>query len=488
MFRSLRAFMVVVTAAFAQVAQADDLEQLTLLTLPSAPPDQPARETQADPKPAISRPEPADQRGARRALTIVVGGDLGLNAHGQPAEPNGARRHGAFLAWADLTTGIRPLIDGDLNFANLETVVTARNDLPAEAKTFNFHSHPSGVRHLAGLGFNLLSTANNHAIDFGAMGMRMTMAHLDSLKAEGLILAHAGVGLNREAAGRPQQVAVKGVPIAFAALGIDSGGRAGPDRPGLMAWRAPEDVEAVIDGLGRAVADYRILSVHYGREREVETDRGTIAKLRHQALITGGVDLVAGHHAHVVQGIEITDGRLIFYGLGNLLHPGMQNMNGFGLCQDYGLLARIHLAGAETGRLKMVAVEAIPIGNMHWTAERMAPERAAERIHVLNHLAAALDDRTSSARGLRFAPQPDGSGLHCEAGAELEPGRVAGLCQGWAGVTPTPAPLKARIAAACGRGGVASAAPRGEPATKPQTVAAPARGGSDWQRNVFGGN
>lgn len=53
-------------------------------------------------------------------------------------------------------------------------------------------------------------------------------------------------------------------------------------------------------------------------------------KLRHEAVLGQGIDLVVGHHAHVVQGIEIVDGRVIFYGLGNFLHPGMQNMAGMG--------------------------------------------------------------------------------------------------------------------------------------------------------------
>ena len=57
-----------------------------------------------------------------------------------------------------------------------------------------------------------------------------------------------------------------------------------------------------------------------------------------------GIDLIVGHHAHVVRGVEMTpNGSLIFYGLGNFLHLGTANMTSSGICRDYGLLARVHL-------------------------------------------------------------------------------------------------------------------------------------------------
>jgi poly-gamma-glutamate synthesis protein (capsule biosynthesis protein) len=474
-------------------AAADEgLTPLALLDGPTAAAVSPAPEPHAEAASVVPAAKPPSPKPAR-TLTITLGGDLGLNAHGAPVEAEGARRHGTMLGWEALTAGIRPLLDGDINFANLETVVTDRNDLQPEAKAFNFRSHPAGVRHLAAIGFNLISSANNHAIDYGLAGLAETMAHLEVLQREGRILAHAGVGATRRAAGEPRVLVVQGVEVAFAALGIDSGGRAGPSRPGIMAWRAPEDVADVIERLGRASAGYRILSVHQGQERDVTPDRETIRKLRHDALLEGGIDLVVGHHAHVVQGVEITDGRLVFYGLGNLLHPGMQNMGVFGICQDWGLVARLHLAGPAEGRIRLRAVEAIPLTDMHWTAKPLPPERAAERIHVLNHLAAGLDHATSGARGLRFAPQADGSGLHCEPGADAEPGRVGSLCKGFAGVPATPGPLRARIAAACGEGAPVLARRTspdrsGARQAAPQPASSRPRPPGGWLERVFGGN
>src|SRR3546814_6039993 len=54
-----------------------------------------------------------------------------------------------------------------------------------------------------------------------------------------------------------------------------------------------------------------------------------------------GIDLIVGHHPHVSQGVELNGKSLIFYGLGNFLHPGTAEMTRLGMCRDYGLMAKI---------------------------------------------------------------------------------------------------------------------------------------------------
>lgn len=451
----------------------------------------------AEHEPSSAAADAPDGKRTRRSFTLVVGGDLGLGAHSAPVRADGTSRHGDFQPWSAITAGIAPLIDGDLNFANLETVVTGRNDIAAADKAFNFRTHPNGAAHLVGLGFNLLSTANNHAIDYGVTGVTETVRHLDGLKERGGLLAHAGVGGDREAASRPQILEVRGATLAFSALGIDSGGRAGPGRPGLMAWRSPEDVAHVVYRLRSAIADVRLLSVHQGVERSVVVERDAIEILREQVVLTGAADVVVGHHAHVVQGVEIVDGRVIFYGLGNLLHPGMQNMSAFGMCQDYGLMAKLHLVEDATGRFRVHAIEAVPLTDMHWMARRMPARQAAERIHVLNHLAAALDAPLSGAKGVRFAPRVDGSGLYCAPGAHGDGGPVGALCAGWQGPTEPPAALKSRIASACGSrpliagrtgGGSVKGRPSPGAIAVPSVTPAAATAPATWARQVFAGD
>ena len=129
-------------------------------------------------------------------------GDVGLNRSNQPVEAKGARR-GGFLSWEDMTAGIAEDINGDLNFMNVETVVTDRNDLARDTKgqsgPFNFRIHPNGLRHLVSRGFNLLSLANNHSMDYGVPGLKETLQHVGALEKERLAVA-TGIGMNRDEA------------------------------------------------------------------------------------------------------------------------------------------------------------------------------------------------------------------------------------------------------------------------------------------------
>src|SRR4029078_10530780 len=145
-------------------------------------------------------------------VTITLVGDVGFNRSNQPVEAGGVRR-GEFQTWAETTSRIEDQVNGALNFMNVETVVTDRNDLPPDLKDqrapFNFRTHPNGIRHLVTRGFNVLSLANNHSMDFGVDGLKETLKHVGKLQEERIAVA-AGVGMNSEQASRPQRVAVKG--------------------------------------------------------------------------------------------------------------------------------------------------------------------------------------------------------------------------------------------------------------------------------------
>ena len=223
--------------------------------------------------------------GSTDEVTIVLVGDVGLNRSNQPVEAKGARR-GGFLAWEETTSGIAEDINGDLNFMNVETVVTDRNDLPRDTKgqggPFNFRTHPNGLRHLVSRGFNLLSLANNHSMDYGLPGLKETLKHVGALENERLAVA-AGIGMNRDEAATPRRVNVKGTDIAFAAIGIVTNNlarhRAGPNQPGQIAYRFDDDFAEVRKRLTSAPAGYRILSIHYGTEGQVRTDARQIRRV-----------------------------------------------------------------------------------------------------------------------------------------------------------------------------------------------------------------
>lgn len=381
--------------------------------------------------------------GAETEVTLVLAGDTGLNGSFQPVYASFGTKQGMRLAWADSTTLIAREINGDINFANLETVVTDRNDLSPNLKLFGFRTHPSGVRHLMQIGFNAFSTANNHSMDFGLEGARETLRQLAAIG-----VAHAGLGLNREAARAPRLMIVKGRSFALGALGLIGSGYSAPaegeDRPGQLSYTSDRDFGDGLSALSGSGADYRILSVHYGQEFEVNT--GNADRTRLTSALARGADLVVGHHHHVVNGVEIVGGKPVFYGLGNFLHWGTQDMSRFDICRDYGLVARVHLAAAPGEKLTLRAIEALPITQMHKTPRRMAADDATARIYVLNHLATRF-----GATGVRFAPQADGSGLYCAAGAERLAGDVGARCAARSVVTEPAPELASKIASACAK-------------------------------------
>jgi poly-gamma-glutamate synthesis protein (capsule biosynthesis protein) len=390
-------------------------------------------------------------------VTIVLTGDVGLNRNNQPVQATGVRR-GGFQTWEQTTEAIAPEINGDLNFLNVETVVTDRNDLPRDTKgqkgPFNFRMHPNGMRHLVSRGFNMLSLANNHSMDYGVAGLKETLKHVGAIERERLAVA-TGIGMNREEASRPRRVNVKGSEIAFASIGIVTNNlarhRAGPNKPGQIAYRFDDDFAEIRKRLIEAPADYRILSIHYGLEGRVRTDAKQISEWRRQAALKDGIDMIVGHHAHVVRGVELAGNSLIFYGLGNFLHHGTANMTAKGICRDYGLMARVHLKKADDGKLRVRAVEALPVTDTHYRPRRLTGDKGRARIHALNYLAATLDDDASGARGMRFTPRADGSGLYCVEGAKNDGGTIGALCRDYRPAPPVAASLRGSIARSCSK-------------------------------------
>lgn len=375
-------------------------------------------------------------------VTVVLAGDTGLNGSFQPVYASYGMKHGMQLPWSDATTQIAREINGDINFANLETVVTDRNDLSPNLKLFGFRTHPTGVKHLVRMGLNVFSTANNHSMDFGLEGARETLKQLSDIG-----VANVGLGANRTAARAPRLMILKGRSFAFGAVGIIGSGYGSPgedeERVGQLSY-SDRDFNEAASALAGTAADYRVLSVHYGSEFEVNVTSRDRSRLT--AALTQGADLIVGHHHHVVNAVEILGGKPVFYGLGNFLHWGTQDMSRFDMCRDYGLVARVHLAAAPGERLSVRAIEALPITQMHKTPRLMGGEQGIARIHALNHLASRIGPT-----GVRFAPQADGTGLYCAAGSERLAGSIGTRCAAKPEVSEPEPELAAKIASACSK-------------------------------------
>lgn len=381
----------------------------------SAQPALPQQLASLSPPPSPSlTPPPVTQQPEPGPLVLTLVGDVGL------AENRRLKTARSSSYWAPFTKGLAPLIDGDFNFLNLETVVTDR-PLKARSKTFAFQTHDTALAHLAqDLGFNLFSLANNHSGDFRRAGQVATLTAI-SQHAPGAIFH--GLGTEEELL-KVREFEHNGIKIAFAAIGISSGApRPSDDQPGQFFIRRAQDWDAVIQAFKVSNADLKILSVHEGREKVSEAESSLKRKLR-QARDEGGVDLVVGHHPHVVRAIEHDpQGRLIAYSLGNGLLFGAANIDNRPLGRDFGLFLRLHY-WFDGRHLSLEAIEGVALRGMHSKVRPRSARQAAQRFRFLNR----LSRKTAGKLGLQFDITREGHGLWC-ADAPKAP-RAQTLCQG----------------------------------------------------------
>ncbi len=201
------------------------------------------------------------------------------------------------------------LQNADLTFCNLEGPI-AKNGVKEEGKEFTFKTEPKAAEGLANAGFDVVSLANNHIMDYGADALFETIEHLEKNNIKDI-----GAGKDLSSSRKPALFEVNGVTIAFLAYAFTFPLHfyAEPDKPGS----APGVSEFIERDIKKAKKknDIVIVSFHWGAELMTEPKEYQI-KIGHSA-IDWGAAIVLGHHPHVLQGIEIYNKGLIAYSLGN---------------------------------------------------------------------------------------------------------------------------------------------------------------------------
>ncbi len=242
-------------------------------------------------------------------VTMTAVGDIMLS-----------RTLGWYLTQGDLTfpfAQFQPILSqSDLALGNLET---ALGDAGApEEKRYPFQSPPEAAAALALAGFDILSFANNHAMDYGAEALLQAR---DLLAVQNI--AAIGAGENETAAHAPLIQEINGIRLALLAYvhvpveasnGFDTADwTATADAPGV-AWADPERIRQDV-AQAKIQADLVIVLLHSGLEYiEAPGEAQTAAA---HAAIEAGAALVIGHHPHVLQGIEFYQNGVIVYSLGN---------------------------------------------------------------------------------------------------------------------------------------------------------------------------
>ncbi len=228
------------------------------------------------------------------------------------AAENAAADGRAGYDFGPMLSGLAPLLDSvDMAVCHLETPIAPIGE---ELTTSPFYGVPAEiVDAIADAGYDRCSTASNHTADRGGAGIDRTVAVLESrgLDQSGMARTPSEI--------EPTVVDVDGVAISHLSYTWSYNGLSLPDGE---EWRsALIDPPRIIADARRARAegaDVVIVSLHWGAEGVHEPTR--YQREVADAITTDGeIDLVVGHHAHVLQPIERVNGTWVLYGLGNIL-------------------------------------------------------------------------------------------------------------------------------------------------------------------------
>jgi poly-gamma-glutamate capsule biosynthesis protein CapA/YwtB (metallophosphatase superfamily) len=291
-------------------------------------------------------PEPPDE------FTLVATGDVLV--HQGRALTRGAATGDGGYDFTEVFAGIAPTVEAaDLAICHLETPVAPVGG-PYRGYP-SFVVQPEIVDALAGAGYDVCSTASNHSLDDGFDGLVRT---LDTLKAAEI----AATGTHRTAAEaqRPTIVEAAGVKVGHVAATF---GTNGVPLPAGREWSV--DVAAVpdVDGMlaaakraRRAGAEVVVASLHCCVEYQHDPTDAQVEAV-HRLLASPDVDLVLGHHAHVVQPFERIDGEWVAYGLGNSLAEHETR----GYDTEDSVIARFTFTRGDDGRFAVSRAEAVPV-------------------------------------------------------------------------------------------------------------------------------
>lgn len=224
--------------------------------------------------------------------------------------------------------GIAPLADvaerlaaADVAVGNLESpLATSGSQEPSKSVTFR--GAPKAIEGLKAAGFDFVSLANNHALDYGKTALADTIAALDTAG-----IAHAGAGPDRGSAYAPAIIVRRGARIAYLAFSdvVPPGFAADAKRGGIATGGR---LRTVTDAVKKAKtqADYVIVSFHWGVEYQ---DDATAQQVHDaHAVIDAGADMVAAHHPHVIQAVEMYKGKVIAYSLGDFVFDHFSRKTG----------------------------------------------------------------------------------------------------------------------------------------------------------------
>ncbi|HEV7701727.1 MAG TPA: CapA family protein [Pyrinomonadaceae bacterium] len=251
---------------------------------------------------------------SKEPITIAAVGDIMMGSpfpNDSRMPPNDGR---------DLLTPFKDVLTkADITFGNLEGPMvdggTSAKCRPGSTQCFAFRVPTRYGQYLKDAGFDVMSVANNHAGDFGFAGRSSTQKVLDEqgIKYAGSLEPPATIAY----------LDVKGKKVAFVAFGHNNGMPSINDIPGArtLVAEAKKKADLVVVSYHGGAEGTDHQHVFNGSDIFLGENRGNLPAFTH-AVIDAGASLVLGHGPHVMRGMEIYNGHLIVYSMGNFCTYG----------------------------------------------------------------------------------------------------------------------------------------------------------------------
>src|SRR3989344_426158 len=184
----------------------------------------------------------------------------------------------------------------DIVMVNLEGPIVEMDRNRCQSKAYNFQFSSTTPELLKSVGINMVNIANNHTQDCFSIGYESTKQYLRESRID-----YVG---EKELEKSYVLGMIDNKKVAF--VGIDQ----------TISPALGDDFYSLIKKLNLE-NDYVIVNIHWGTEYELEKTNAQMV-IAHN-LIDSGVDVIFGHHPHVVEPVEIYKGKAIFYSLGNFV-------------------------------------------------------------------------------------------------------------------------------------------------------------------------
>lgn len=220
--------------------------------------------------------------------------------------------------FSEIYNDFLPLIrESDIAVTNLESPLTDY-DVPIEKTGPAIKASKKAIGALKYAGFNVVTLANNHIMDFGDYGLIDTLELCDKNN-----INHVGAGMSHNEASRPLYVELKGKKIAFVNFAENEWSNTYDAKPGANPLNPVANFYTIAEA--KKNADFVFVIVHGGHE--MYRLPSPQMKETYRFFVDAGADAVVGHHSHCYSGYEIYNGSPIFYSLGNFIFDWPKKRN-----------------------------------------------------------------------------------------------------------------------------------------------------------------